>query len=497
MRDAIQVPHRRGLNSRFQRLVWLCLAMQTGCGGDNQDPTPTPDPLAVTAVSPADAATTAETGALVTATFNRAVDPASLTAGSFPLTAGGTPLSTRLEYDGATRTARVVAPLLPGTLYQTQVTTAVTDAEGGPLSAAEAWSFTTRDWEPVVVDTLAGPSTSLEVDGLGRLHLSYRDATNGDLRYATCEAACTVADNWTSVAVDQVEDVGLYSSLVIDPAGALHITYYAVTANDLKYAACAADCTTAANWTAIAVDQTGSVGWWGSLAVDGSGRLHAAYYDLTNGVLKYAGCTAACTTPANWTTVPVDVTGGGGYTASIAVDGTGRLHVGYHSFDNVELRYATCGAACTTAANWTAIGVSGPVGGQYASLAVDGDGAVHMTYLHGPDGDLVYTTCTAAQCTSGANWTTVPVDQGGEVGTYSSLAVDGSGRLHVSYLDGTNDDLKYATCAAACTTAASWQAATVDQAGMVGALSSLAVDGLGRLHVSYLDLTAGTLKYIE
>jgi hypothetical protein len=81
------------------------------------------------------------------------------------------------------------------------------------------------------------------------------------------------------------------------------------------------------------------------------------------------------------------------------------------------------------------------------------------------------------------------------VGT--SLAVDAGGRLHVSYFDDTNGDLKYATCAASCGLAASWQAATVDAAGDVGAYTSLAVDAGGRLHVSYFDNTNIDLKYIQ
>jgi hypothetical protein len=85
----------------------------------------------------------------------------------------------------------------------------------------------------------------------------------------------------------------------------------------------------------------------------------------------------------------------------------------------------------------------------------------------------------------------------GRVGLYTSLAVDAGGRLHVSYQDWTNGHLKYATCAADCALTANWQAATVDAAGSVGFSTSLAVDGSGRLHVSYYDNGNSNLKYIE
>ena len=113
---------------------------------------------------------------------------------------------------------------------------------------------------------------------------------------------------------------------------------------------------------------------------------------------------------------------------------------------------------------------------------MDGDGRVHVSYLDFTNSDLKYATC-AASCTTATNWQTVPVDQSG--GYDTSLGVDGNGRLHVSYLDPTNADLKYATCAASCTTATSWQTAVIDHSWNVGYHTSLAVDGSGQVHVSY------------
>jgi hypothetical protein len=297
---------------------------------------------------------------------------------------------------------------------------------------------------------------------------------------------------WQATTVDAAGNGGSYTSLAVDGSGRLHVSYYN---GALRYATCAAACATAANWQAATVDAGaggGGVGLFTSLAVDGSGRLHVSYVEgSANGDLKYATCATACATAANWQAATVDDAGTVGHYSSLAVDGSGRLHVSYAT--DRELKYATCAAACATAA-WQAATVDAT--GGYTSLAVDGTGRLHVSYEDATNGDLKYATCAVA-CGTAANWQAATVDAAGTVGRYTSLAVDGSGRLHVSYEDATNGDLKYATCAAACATAANWQAATVDAAGTVGGFTSLAVDGSGRLHVSYWDNTNVDLKYME
>ena len=223
------------------------------------------------------------------------------------------------------------------------------------------------------------------------MHVSYSDGTNVDLKYATCAASCTTAANWQTVVVDQTGFVGAYTSLAVDGSGRVHVSYQGDA--DLKYATCPAGCTVAANWTNVAVDQTGYAGAYSSLAVDGSGRLHVSYFEETKGDLRYATCAADCTTAANWQTVAADETGDIGYSASLAVDGSGRLHVSYADFTNGDLKYATCAADCTSPSSWqtTALDHTGNLGGEdYTSLAVDPSGGVHVSYFDDTNGDLKY-----------------------------------------------------------------------------------------------------------
>src|SRR5437667_55015 len=256
-----------------------------GCGDGG--PGPGSGSLAVESTRPASGATGVEAGTTVQAYFNRALNPATVDVTTFTLSTGGTSLTSQVTYDAASQAAVLSGPLLPGRTYDATALTGIRDVGGTALPAAHAWSFTTRTWQPVVFDQSGGDYTSLAVHGSGRVHVSYWYGTNGDLKYATCAANCTTAANWEAVAVDQDQIVGVYTSLAVDASGRVHVSYYDETNGDLKYATCAASCTTAANWQSVAVDQSGFVGPYTSLGVDGSGRVHVSYHDGTNGDLKY------------------------------------------------------------------------------------------------------------------------------------------------------------------------------------------------------------------
>ncbi|MFC1788540.1 hypothetical protein ACFLZE_01330 [Thermodesulfobacteriota bacterium] len=84
-----------------------------------------------------------------------------------------------------------------------------------------------------------------------------------------------------------------------------------------------------------------------------------------------------------------------------------------------------------------------------------------------------------------SEWSIETVDSDGSVGLYSSIAIDSSDNVQISYSDGDNEDLKYTTDASG-----EWVAETVDSDGSVGWFPSIAIDSNNHPHISYFDDTS-------
>lgn len=174
------------------------------------------------------------------------------------------------------------------------------DYTGGSLNLAFK-SPTTLTWVIAPIDNVGrtdlldvGISTSIALDGAGRPHISYYDILNQDLKYAYWDGVWGGAGSWNISVLDSVGDVGMYSSLAIDPAtDTRHICYYDFTNGNLKYAQKVG----AAPWEFQIVDgdvtdgdgiNEGDVGYYCSIDLNGLGQPAISYYDNSHGDLKLA-----------------------------------------------------------------------------------------------------------------------------------------------------------------------------------------------------------------
>src|SRR6185369_4760533 len=155
-----------------------------------------------------------------------------------------------------------------------------------------------------------GEYNSLQLNS-GNPVVSYFDLLNTDLKLATCTGNCaTNSPTWVITTVDTggLNNVGQYTSLQLN-AGKPVVSYYDYTtgAPALKLATCTANCATVApTWVLSTVDNSGSVGQYNSLQLNG-GKPVLSYWDQGNGDLKLATCTANCATASpTWVIVTVD-----------------------------------------------------------------------------------------------------------------------------------------------------------------------------------------------
>jgi hypothetical protein len=110
----------------------------------------------VIATLPANGATGVPTNQVLSATFSKALNPATLNASTFLLKGpGGTAVAGTVTYSAAGSVASFApsVALTYNTTYTATITTGVTDSTGDPLAANYTWSFTTAV-QPVVLSTV-------------------------------------------------------------------------------------------------------------------------------------------------------------------------------------------------------------------------------------------------------------------------------------------------------------------------------------------------------
>ncbi len=204
--------------------------------------------------------------------------------------------------------------------------------------------------------TGVGEYSSIGVDGSGYIHISYYDAVNRDLKYATNKSG-----DWVISLVDSTGRVGKYSSIAIDSNNRPHISYFDESNDNLKYAIYDGD-----SWDKDTVPSEVDTieGGYTSIAVDSGNRPHISYYDSGAGNLLYA-----VKRSGNWIVETVDSNNDVGGFTSIALDDDENPHISYYNFSNQNLRYAKRGSTTWSTSSVTTDGEAG----QFTSITLDKD----------------------------------------------------------------------------------------------------------------------------
>jgi hypothetical protein len=284
-----------------------------------------------------------------------------------------------------------------------------------------------------------GTDTSVALDASGNPVVSYFDETNGDLKLLHCgNPACTSGN--TITAPDGPGVVGGYSSLALDVAGDPVVSYFDSSNGHLKVLHCGNPACSSGN-SIFTADASADVGYSTSLAIDPAGNLFISYYDHTHGDLKVFVCWLVACTGFHITGSP-DTAGDVGGFSSIALDiisQVGYPVISYYDATNHALKVLRCNDRDCQGSDESIVTVD-TVAALYTSLKLDALGRPVVAYADATNGDLRVVHCGALDCSSGN--TILSLDSAGDVGAFASLALDGTGNPAISYYDATNGDLK-------------------------------------------------------
>jgi hypothetical protein len=242
-----------------------------------------------------------------------------------------------------------------------------------------AW-FDSSEWQTIRVDNPAqtGAYSSVAISPLtGQPAISY--TSNDDLRYAWFDGSAWHADD---IVVDGEGDVGYYTSLAFLPSGKPVISYRDNTNTDLKYAELVGeDPSNPDHWLLVVVDQVDNVGQYTSIEI-WNGRPAISYYDATKQDLKFAWFDGS-----KWRTTIVDDGQNTGTYSSLAIV-SGKPAMSYYS--EGDLKYAEFVGSNPANTNAWQITIVDTGGGTYTSLTTSLSGDPAISYYHASTGDLKY-----------------------------------------------------------------------------------------------------------
>lgn len=375
------------------------------------------------------------------------------------------------------------------------------------------------------------------VDETGKVYLSgyspgdaHGDALYGDLVFGTwngSQVEWTIVDGaprmpitndpngWRGGVSDPGPDVGRWTSLA-KAGDTFLISYYDRTNGALKFAA-----GEPGSWDIHTVDDTGDSGRYSSLVVTPEGVPVIAYLriqespetpgQIVSSVMVAMANIAIPSAPTDWTLTEV-ASGPMPCRAEFCSEGSTCLESGQcvmptsDCTDGCDSGQACFNGRCIATIPANYVEDMPPAYGLYTSLAVDPTGGLALVYYDRTAGDIHGVRY------DGASWGTPFLIDGygkndpfvGDCGMSADVAVDSSGIWHVTYVDGTEETLRYAQVQSTGSLIGSPEVVDdgstidgetrhADGRHIVGDDASIAVLEGGTVRIAYQDATAQNL----
>ena len=196
-----------------------------------------------------------------------------------------------------------------------------------------SWSAPITIPDPASGDHV-GEYSSIVADSIGGIHISYHSQTTGDLLYTYCNSnssTCTISTSWSTPEIlDITTDHCRHISIAVDSVNTLHISFQQGN-GDLAYVSK----TSSGMWSnPIILHNGGSTGLYTSLAVDSNDHVHISYY--SNSVFPNPQSLSYVSFDGNSWSAPIalDVTGKVGLFTSLAIDADDDIHITYYDATN-------------------------------------------------------------------------------------------------------------------------------------------------------------------
>ncbi|MFH1386079.1 MAG: hypothetical protein ABIH50_00220 [bacterium] len=279
------------------------------------------------------------------------------------------------------------------------------------------------------VHGVGGYGVALGIDSNNKPQVSY---SGGFSVAANPTPGLRYSDNSTGSWVKSIigdynaGEFGRYSAIGVDNNDKTYVGFQANGTGYLKYY-------TNANgsWEGFVVDKERSQKT--SLVIDTNNKLHFAYYGEAGKKIKYA--TNASGTWITQEVAAVEYIVDSVVTDidhSIAIDGNGKIHIVYDDRENAALRYATNTSGAWVVSTLANVGSKNSVSTN-PCIKVDANGKLYVTYVDASGALKIATNVTGA-------WLFMTVVK--QSSGYPSLAIGTNGKKYLSYYEGTGTTTK-------------------------------------------------------